>query len=52
MAYGLYDSKHHEAKPEVNDESKIQVRRDVPRGLRKVGHQQKVNSVSRHDGDQ
>jgi hypothetical protein len=51
MAYGLYDSEHHQAKPEVNHEAKIQMRRDVPRRLWKVRHQQKVNSVSRHDGD-
>jgi hypothetical protein len=52
MTYRFHDSQHHEAKPEVNDEAKIKMRRDVPGRLWKVRHKQKIDSVPRHDGDQ
>jgi hypothetical protein len=52
MAHRLDDSQHYEAKPEVNDEAEIQMGRDVPGRLWKVRHKQKIDSVSRHDGDQ
>jgi hypothetical protein len=48
----LEDSKNHKAKPEIDRQSSVDMIRQVPRSGRQVRNQDKVNRISRQNGDQ
>src|SRR2546426_6902544 len=48
----LENSENYQTEPEINHQSRVNVTRHVPRSRRQIRNQDKVNGISRQNGDQ